>query len=407
MRLKNIKHLLHRMFEVPSSTAYKTYQPMSIFIVFMSIVLGVLNEFHKLHEDLYELAHVLDYAASIIIGFEYASRWWLVSSFTRDFKKYKQEGFSTAVLKALKPKLLWMSKMESIIDFVSIFPTFHPLRLLRITILSARFFKISIQYKELYQNLISHITDVINEILGVLVFIFIAFSSLTIILFSVEKSAHNPHVKTLFDAFYMAMITATTVGYGDITPITTTGRIVAILLALMGWFSFSIVTAFISSGLLRYINLLKTGGIIMADLKEHIIIAGWTETTSYMIEKLSHKKDKPIIVVISNQDLQTNEGFIFKKGDFVKEQILKDVKIEMAKQINILPEPVHGLDAESIDARSILTAVVARGLNKNIKINLQLLKIENARTFRKRSIADDIIVSGEVLGDIFLKDMEI
>jgi hypothetical protein len=53
----------------------------------------------------------------------------------------------------------------------------------------------------------------------------------------------------------------------------------------------------------------------------------------------------------------------------------------------------------------MLTAVVARGLNKNIKINLQLLKIENAKTFRKRNIADNIIVSGEILGDMFLKDL--
>lgn len=257
----------------------------------------------------------------------------------------------------------------------------------------------------MYKTLFTHITDIINEILGILVFIFISLASLIIILFSVEKNAHNPHMHNIFDAFYLAMITATTVGYGDITPITTVGRIVAILIALIGWFSFSIITAFVSSGLIRYINLLKTGGIIMADLKDHVIIAGWTETSSYMIEKLKHKKDKPLVVVISNQDLNLEGGFIYKKGDFVKEQVLKDVKIEFARQINIFPELFHDLDAESIDARSILTAVVARGLNKDIKINLQLLKIENAKTFRRRNIADDIIVSGEILGDMFLKDL--
>ena len=298
-----------------------------------------------------------------------------------------------------------MSKPSSIIDFISIFPIFHPLRLVRIVVLVARFFKISIQYKDLYKTLFTHITDIINEILGILVFIFISLASLIIILFSVEKNAHNPHMHNLFDAFYLAMITATTVGYGDITPITTVGRIVAILIALIGWFSFSIITAFVSSGLIRYINLLKTGGIIMADLKDHIILAGWTEATSYMIEKLSHSKDKPLIVVISNQDLELPSGFIFKKGDFVKEKVLKDVKIELARRINIFPEPIQNLDSESIDARSMLTAVVARGLNKNIKINLQLLKIENAKTFRKRNIADNIIVSGEILGDMFLKDL--
>ncbi|MGC9286490.1 MAG: ion channel [Hydrogenobaculum sp.] len=405
MRLKTIKRFIFRMFEVPSSTAYKTYQPISIFVVSLSILFGVLEEFHSLHKDLYAIAIILDYTASIVIAFEYFSKLWISSNFTKDFNKHKDEGIFIAFLKALKPKLLWISKPSSIIDFISIFPVFHPLRLVRIVVLTARFFKISIQYKDLYKTLFTHITDVINEILGILVFIFISLTSLIIILFSVEKNAHNPHIHNLFDAFYLAMITATTVGYGDITPITTVGRIIAILIALIGWFSFSIITAFVSSGLIRYINLLKTGGIIMADLKDHVIIAGWTETSSYMIEKLKHKKDKPLVVVISNQDLNLEGGFIYKKGDFVKEQVLKDVKIELAKQINIFPELFHDLDAESIDARSILTAVVARGLNKDIKINLQLLKIENAKTFRRRNIADNIIVSGEILGDIFLKDL--
>ena len=405
MRLKTIKRFVFRMFEDPSSTAYKTYQPISIFIVLLSIVLGLLNEFHALHEDLYPMAFVFDFAASFVIGFEYASRLWLCSDFTKDFIRHRDQGFLKAFIKAIKPKILWISKPSSIVDFISIFPIFHPLRLVRIVVLLARFFKISMQYKEIYTTLISHISDIVNEIFGILMFIFISMFSLTIILFSVEKKAHNPHMHNLFDAFYLAMITATTVGYGDITPITTVGRIVAILIALIGWFSFSIITAFVSSGLVRYINLLKTGGIIMADLKDHVIIAGWTETSSYMIEKLKHKKDKPLVVVISNQDLNLEGGFIYKKGDFVKEQVLKDVKIEFARQINIFPELFHDLDAESIDARSILTAVVARGLNKNIKINLQLLKIENAKTFRKRNIADNIIVSGEILGDMFLKDL--
>jgi len=405
MRSKTIKRFVFRMLEDPFSTAYKTYQPISIFIVLLSIVLGLLNEFHALHEDLYSMAFVFDFAASFVIGFEYASRLWLCSDFTKDFIRHRDQGFLKAFIKAIKPKILWISKPSSIVDFISIFPIFHPLRLVRIAVILARFFKISMQYKEIYTTLISHISDVVNEIFGILMFIFISMFSLTIILFSVEKKAHNPHIHNLFDAFYLAMITATTVGYGDITPITTVGRIVAILIALIGWFSFSIITAFVSSGLIRYINLLKTGGIIMADLKDHVIIAGWTETSSYMIEKLKHKKDKPLVVVISNQDLNLEGGFIYKKGDFVKEQVLKDVKIEFARQINIFPELFRDLDAESIDARSILTAVVARGLNKNIKINLQLLKIENAKTFRKRNIADNIIVSGEILGDMFLKDL--
>lgn len=44
----------------------------------------------------------------------------------------------------------------------------------------------------------------------------------------------NPKVHNLFDAFWWAMVTITTIGYGDIYPITTEGRIVAMALMIVG-----------------------------------------------------------------------------------------------------------------------------------------------------------------------------
>jgi len=44
----------------------------------------------------------------------------------------------------------------------------------------------------------------------------------------------NPNVHSLFDSFWWAMVTVTTIGYGDIYPVTTAGRIVAMILMLVG-----------------------------------------------------------------------------------------------------------------------------------------------------------------------------
>ena len=51
----------------------------------------------------------------------------------------------------------------------------------------------------------------------------------------------------LFDDFYFVVVTLTTVGYGDITPVTFNEKIIALILIIVGIFIFSMITAAISS----------------------------------------------------------------------------------------------------------------------------------------------------------------
>jgi voltage-gated potassium channel len=60
----------------------------------------------------------------------------------------------------------------------------------------------------------------------------------------------NPNVHSLFDSFWWAMVTVTTIGYGDIYPVTTEGRIIAMALMLIGIGTLGTATATIASNLL-------------------------------------------------------------------------------------------------------------------------------------------------------------
>ena len=59
---------------------------------------------------------------------------------------------------------------------------------------------------------------------------------------------------TFFDAFYWAMVTLTTVGYGDIYPVSVTGRVVSMISSFMGIAIVALPTGIITAG---YMDALK------------------------------------------------------------------------------------------------------------------------------------------------------
>ncbi|MCH8821513.1 potassium channel family protein [Patescibacteria group bacterium] len=61
----------------------------------------------------------------------------------------------------------------------------------------------------------------------------------------------NPNVSNFFDSFYWSVVTTATVGYGDISPITIGGRIVAMFLMLVGIGTLGAVTATVASYLIK------------------------------------------------------------------------------------------------------------------------------------------------------------
>ena len=68
-----------------------------------------------------------------------------------------------------------------------------------------------------------------------------------IFLFGYLFYVSEPDVRSLGDGIWWALVTITTVGYGDITPVTTLGRVVASSLMLLGLGLIATITAIVSA----------------------------------------------------------------------------------------------------------------------------------------------------------------
>lgn len=99
---------------------------------------------------------------------------------------------------------------------------------------------------EVTGEIMSGLTDhpyVIETLSSILALLFTS----SVVFFAAERG-HNPHVHSLWDAFWWATTTMTTTGYGDIYPLTTAGRILAMILMLTGVATMALLT----SVLLKY-----------------------------------------------------------------------------------------------------------------------------------------------------------
>lgn len=95
------------------------------------------------------------------------------------------------------------------------------------------------------------ITSPVFALLTIIGNIMIGFFSLV---FYFLESNHNVKINSYLDALWWGMATATTTGYGDITPVTTLGKVLGILLMLIGMAFFAMFTALFAKTILNSSN---------------------------------------------------------------------------------------------------------------------------------------------------------
>jgi voltage-gated potassium channel len=121
-------------------------------------------------------------------------------------------------------------------------PFFRPLRLLRLVTL------LSVLHRTLGDTLRGRVVTYVVGSATMLVFV----GALAVL--DAEQSAPDAKIITFGDALWWAMTTITTVGYGDMYPVTPIGRMVAAALMMSGIAVLGVVTASIASWLVQRVE---------------------------------------------------------------------------------------------------------------------------------------------------------
>lgn len=192
-------------------------------VVFSIIAIASLiaDTFYSLPLEISVVIHYIDYFISIFFLVEFSIRF------------YKADN------KIIFMKWGWIDLISSIpsFDILRFGRLFRLIRLLRIIKSLKAIYFIS---NNLFENKIKNLAYTIL----LLAFLLISFSSISILIF---ENAPNSNIKTAGDAIWWSYCTITTVGYGDVFPVTIEGRIIGMILMTFGVGLFSTFTAFVAS----------------------------------------------------------------------------------------------------------------------------------------------------------------
>lgn len=196
------------------------------------------------------------------------------------------------------------------------------------------------------------------------------------------------------DAFYMTVITVTTVGYGEVMPLSAKEKIFVSLLIISSIFivayAISVITEYILSkniGNLREKKVQKK----LESMQNHVIVCGFGRNGKQAAQKLL-AYNRPYVIVEKDEDVIdrfSDENNLFVLGNAIEDEILLKSGIEKASTL---------ICATPNDADNLFIVLSARQMNKNLKI---ISRASEETSYKKMKLAgaDNVIMPDKIGGD--------
>jgi voltage-gated potassium channel len=215
------------------------------------------------------------------------------------------------------------------------------------------------------------------------------------------KDNHDNEI-SFSDVIYFSMVTITTVGYGDIVPVSRKARIIDALLVtpirLFIWLIF-LGTAY-QLALQRLFEDIRMR-MVRAKLNDHVIICGYGHSGACAAEELVARgfEKRQILVVDAVQqrvELAAERGFVGLLGNVTSEEILRRSMLETARALFVCTDR---------DDTNVLVVLTARHLSSKIRIISRVEEPENEKLL-KQSGANATVLPSRVGGILMADSLE-
>ena len=237
MNKKELKHKLYTIIFESDTPAGKLFDVCLIWFILFSILILMLESIQSLSLRYGTLFRILEYFITAVFTIEYAACIYC----SPKPRKYIFSFFGIIDLLSTLP--IYLSFIFTGARYLLVIRAFRIIRIFRIY----RLFKFLNEGEVLLRSL----QESIRKIIVFFLFIVILVISIGTIMYMVEGDEPGTQFNNIPNSIYWAVVTMTTVGYGDITPVTPFGRFLSAIVMLIGYTIIAVPTGIVSASMIR------------------------------------------------------------------------------------------------------------------------------------------------------------
>lgn len=282
-----------------------------IFIT-ITIVCNIVVTFMQTFDQLAWMSdffNVMEYVTVTIFCVEYLLRIWTADYLFPECNR-------------IQARFKFIISFDGIVDLLTIIPAFFLsgfviFRMLRVARIF-HLFRLNAKYDS-FNVITTVLYEKRNQIISSVFIVLILMLASSLCMYSVEHDAQPEVFRNAFSGVWWSMSTLLTVGYGDIYPITTLGRIMAICIAYLGVGVVAIPTGIISAGFVeQYQRKSNISALKDEDIKKIAEVLVDNRNAGKTVEELEESSGVTVFLVLRDDlSILPQKDTVLKVNDII------------------------------------------------------------------------------------------